>query len=294
MRHAGQRAISGRQMNFSATASFFVEHPASIQCFLFGLFFSILWFCELRVAEFSALEKAKHTWINLLLLAGVLPVQLCMMVICIAAATFATSHHWGLLYLLPFAQSPWVKYGFIFLVLDLLDYVYHYTAHNFRPLWVLHLVHHTDQNVDVSTTFREHPGETFFRVCFLTAWVLICGASVEVLVLRQMAETLANVSQHMTFQLPPRAQRILGWLFVTPNLHHVHHHFRRPGTNCNYGDVLSIWDRLFGTYVELPRHETVFGLDTHLYAEPRHAHQEVLALLRLEQVSLSPAIAALP
>ena len=57
---------------------------------------------------------------------------------------------------------------------------------------------------------------------------------------------------------------MLGWLFVTPNLHHTHHHFESPGTNCNYGDVFSIWDRLFGTYVDLAHEDTVFGLDTHM------------------------------
>jgi sterol desaturase/sphingolipid hydroxylase (fatty acid hydroxylase superfamily) len=66
------------------------------------------------------------------------------------------------------------------------------------------------------------------------------------------------------FLLPAVPARVLGWVFITPNLHHTHHHARLPGTNCNYGDVFSIWDRLFGTYVDMPSEDTVFGLDTHM------------------------------
>jgi sterol desaturase/sphingolipid hydroxylase (fatty acid hydroxylase superfamily) len=64
--------------------------------------------------------------------------------------------------------------------------------------------------------------------------------------------------------LPERANKIVALVFITPNLHHVHHHYQLPYTDCNYGDVLSIWDRLFGTYGQLSKEETVFGIDTHM------------------------------
>jgi sterol desaturase/sphingolipid hydroxylase (fatty acid hydroxylase superfamily) len=64
--------------------------------------------------------------------------------------------------------------------------------------------------------------------------------------------------------LPHRLNKIVGLVFITPNLHHVHHHYQLPYTDCNYGDVLSIWDHLFGTFTELEKEETVFGVDTHL------------------------------
>jgi len=150
----------------------------------------------------------------------------------------------------------------MFLALDFLDYAYHYMAHNTPFIWRLHLVHHSDRAVDVSTTFREHPAETFLRVSFLAVSLVICGATLPALVLRQTVETFSNTLQHTTFRLPGRLGRVAGWLFVTSNLHHTHHHFQQPGTNCNYGDVFSIWDRLFGTFVEFDK--PVFGLDTHM------------------------------
>jgi sterol desaturase/sphingolipid hydroxylase (fatty acid hydroxylase superfamily) len=251
-------------MRLSAIASFLVHNPNSTQLCLFGALLLSLWIAERTIRAQSTFAKLRHTWSNVLFLTGVLPVQLAMMVVCVAAASWTGRAHFGLVYLLPHAQSPWIKYGLMFLALDLLDYVYHYIAHHLAPLWRLHLVHHTDRAVDVSTTFREHPAETLVRVCFLIGWVLLCGASVEVLILRQTVETFSNVLQHTVFRLPGRSARVLGWFFVTSNLHHTHHHCSLPGTNCNYGDVFSIWDRLFGTYVDMPREDTVFGLDTHM------------------------------
>jgi sterol desaturase/sphingolipid hydroxylase (fatty acid hydroxylase superfamily) len=79
-----------------------------------------------------------------------------------------------------------------------------------------------------------------------------------------MAESVANIFAHTSLRLPDRLARILGWLIITPNSHHAHHHFRRPATDRNFGDIFSIWDRFFGTFIVLPRQEIVFGIDTHI------------------------------
>jgi len=97
----------------------------------------------------------------------------------------------------------------------------------------------------------------------LILWVVLCGASVGALVLRQTVQTFFNIFQHTSFRLPGALARAMGWLFITPNLHHAHHHSRLPGTDCNYGDVFSLWDRMFGTFVDISAEETEFGLDTH-------------------------------
>lgn len=152
----------------------------------------------------------------------------------------------------------------MFFALDLLDYIYHRAMHYVPLFWRFHLLHHTDLAVDVSTTVREHPGETFIRNCFLMLWVFLTGASIEILVFRQMIETAANIFAHTSLRLPPRLARIVGFLFVTPNFHHAHHHFQMPSTNNNFGDVFSVWDRLFGTFTILSNQKIVFGLDTHI------------------------------
>jgi sterol desaturase/sphingolipid hydroxylase (fatty acid hydroxylase superfamily) len=78
-------------------------------------------------------------------------------------------------------------------------------------------------------------------------------------------QTFSNLFLHLEAPIPDRAARVLGRLFMTPNLHKAHHHFKLPFTNCNFGDLLTIWDRLFGTLrVEAPKQITI-GLDTHMH-----------------------------
>jgi sterol desaturase/sphingolipid hydroxylase (fatty acid hydroxylase superfamily) len=241
-----------------------LANQTSVQICWFVAIIAVLWLAETRAFPQAIAAKSLHSSLNAIFILSALPIQIGMMLLCAGVARWALEHHWGLVYLLPSPEHPLIKYGLMFLVLDFLDYVYHVTMHHVAPFWRFHLVHHTDQAVDVSTTVREHPGETLIRNSFLILWVFLCGASVEILLLRQIADTAANLSAHTSVRLRPRAARVLGWLFITPNLHHVHHHFEKPATNRNYGDVFSIWDRLFGTFTNLAREDTVFGLETHM------------------------------
>ena len=258
------RPRPGHAMNLHSVFDCLIDHPTPTQFFLFASIIISVWLAEKIAFAEPARVKRLHTSRNALFIVSALPVQISMMLFCLGLAKWTTVNRWGLVYLLPNADSPLIKYGLMFFVLDLLDYVYHSTMHRVPAFWRFHLVHHTDRAVDVSTTMREHPGETLIRNGFLILWVFLCGASVAILILRQTVETVANLFAHTSFRLPPGPARVLGWLFITPNLHHAHHHFQMPATNRNYGDVFSIWDRLFGTFMELAREDTVFGLDTHM------------------------------
>lgn len=242
-------------------AGFFLAHPTSVQVALFASTFALLTAFECRDGRLAAMPKWRHAATNGLFVLSALPIQVSLMTCTLALAHWTTAQRWGLVYLLPRADDPWIRYGLMFVVLDLLDYVYHVSVHQFAPFWRFHLVHHTDTTVDVSTTVREHPGETCVRNLFLMLWVGLCGASVQVLVLRQTAETLSNLWSHTAVRVPEPCARVLGWLFITPNLHHAHHHCELPATNRNYGDIFSVWDRLFGTYAVLGPGEVTFGLE---------------------------------
>ncbi len=245
------------------TRQYVVENSSITQLSLFVFIMISMWLAEKLYFGQSARLKWRHSSANGLYILSALPIQVIAMIPCLALAQWTERAQWGLVNLLPNPTAPLVRFGLMFVVLDLLDYVYHQCMHRLPLLWRFHLVHHTDPVVDVSTTVREHPGETLIRVLFLSGWVMLCGASVEVLILRQAMQTIVNILSHTTFRLPPRPARIVGAVFVTPNLHHAHHHFKRPATNCNFGDVFSVWDRLFGTLLHLPSELTVFGLDTH-------------------------------
>lgn len=245
---------------------FLTAYAASIQAALFGTVILGCCVMEAVVLRPDRARTLRRGTVNALFAGCVLPIQLVLAMSCLTLAEAVTAERWGLLYLLPGADSPWIKFGLMFIVLDLLDWVYHFAMHHVPAFWRFHLVHHTDQAIDASTTIREHPGETVIRNGFLAVWVVLCGIPPELLVLRQTIETVSNILSHTSFRLGDRWGRVLGWLLITPNLHHVHHDARLPYTNSNYGDVFSVWDRLFRTYRTLAAEDMVVGLDTHLVA----------------------------
>jgi sterol desaturase/sphingolipid hydroxylase (fatty acid hydroxylase superfamily) len=264
--------LGKRKFEMTSFLFFFAEHATAVQVVLYAGLLTMLWMAELLISSGPSEAKWIHARLNGSLIFFTLPVQLIMTVFVTAAAAWVTIHHWGLLQVLPGSASVWSKYVLAFVLLDFCDYVYHVIMHKLGWLWKFHLVHHSDQEVDVSTTVREHPGETFMRVLFLIAWVMVLGVGWYALLLRQTAESISNLTSHTKYRLPGALDHIVGWVFITPNLHQVHHHYRQPYTDRNYGDVFSVWDRLFGTFAELQIHETVFGLDTH----PRKCARENL------------------
>lgn len=260
-------------------SSYFISHPSLTQVLLYAGIIVSLWLIEAVVLASSWKDKWKHTLTNMFFILTALPVQLFMTIFLLMVSVWAISHNWGLLFMLPHPNSIFVKYIIGFIVLDFCEYIYHVVMHKVKTLWNFHLVHHSDLDLDVSTTVREHPVETCVRMCFLILWVFLLGASFGVLLLRQTIQTIANITSHTQFKLSPRANNIVSLVFITPNLHHVHHHYELPYTDCNYGDVLSIWDRLFNTYHNgLPKNELLFGLDTHMDKEVNASFIKVLKI----------------
>ncbi|MDN5289287.1 MAG: Fatty acid hydroxylase superfamily protein [Mucilaginibacter sp.] len=240
------------------------KHQDIVQLAYFALIIVSLWISEALFTNNVLHSKLKHSRVNLLFIFTALPIQLFMISIVLLISLWDNQHHWGFINYIPFHKNFWVYYISLFILLDLCEYIYHVIMHKFDFLWKFHLVHHSDLKVDVSTTIREHPGETFIRTCFLMLWVFLLGPVAGVLVLRQTFQTFSNIVAHTEFRLPSRTNKIIGIIFITPNLHHVHHHYQLPFTDRNYGDVLSIWDRLFGTYAELDKSKTIYGVDTHM------------------------------
>ena len=250
-------------MSVLSLEQFIADHAVASQVALFVGLITSLWFAELWIARGRVDGKWRHGGINGAFILIALPVQLVMTTLLAGVSLWVVTHNWGLIRFLPGGDVPWFHYLVLFFLLDFCDYLYHRMMHRVAPFWRFHLVHHSDHIVDVTTTVREHPGETVVRMSLLCLWTFLLGVSFGVLLFRQTVETLANLFAHTSLRLPPRLARVIGWIFITPNLHHVHHHPRRPFTDCNYGDVFSIWDRLCGTYREMPEGRSEYGLDTH-------------------------------
>ena len=257
---------------------FVTNSSGEIQVILFLTTVLICWIIENLFGLATGYKKWKHAFLNSKFIAFNVPIQLIFGVCMAIAIQWTTNHHFGILNYLPYAKSNLVLFSASFILFDLGEYAYHVIMHKTRRLWMFHLVHHSDPIVDVSTTVREHPGENAIRTFFTLIWVILSGAALWMLLLRQIIQTFTTLISHMNYRLPPKTNRVIGWVFITPNLHHVHHHYQQPYTDCNYGDVLSIWDRMFGTFSPEPETRIVFGVDTYM-AEKEHS--QYVSLLKI-------------
>ena len=114
----------------------------------------------------------------------------------------------------------------------------------------------------MTTGLRHHPFETLFRLSSQLTAVLIGGIPIGVVFLYQLLSIFFTQFTHANIRSFRRADRYLSWIFVTPNMHKVHHHQEKPLTDTNYGNVFSIWDRLLGTFAQVDPEQLVYGIDS--------------------------------
>ncbi|MCA0233125.1 sterol desaturase family protein [Runella sp. MFBS21] len=257
--------------------AYFEYQPDSHRIAVLTLSIIIFWNVENIASLNFNYKKWNHAITNSLFSLTDAPIQFILGIALTYTSTWVTSHEWGLIHELPL-RSSMSQFVVVFILLDLLEYIYHILMHKVKILWMFHLVHHSDRVVDTSTVLREHPFETAIRLSFLIFWVLITGAGFWMILARQFIQVISNVFAHANFRLPERVDKIVSWVFITPNAHHVHHHFQLPYTDSNYGDVLSVWDRLFGTFRRMDAAKVVFGVDTHLESKENAVFQKLLTM----------------
>ena len=148
------------------------------------------------------------------------------------------------------------------IVLDLIaQYFVHYLLHNVKWMWRLHLVHHTDTHVDATTGTRHHPIDFIIRETFALIAVFIMGMPVAYYLIYRLLSVFFTYFTHANLSLPKQMDKTLSYIIVTPNMHKFHHHYQLPWTDSNYGNMLSIWDRIFGTFVYNETDKIRYGLD---------------------------------
>lgn len=147
-----------------------------------------------------------------------------------------------------------------------LDFAYgwiaHWTMHVSPVLWKYHRVHHSDAFVDVTTSFRTHPVEVAWRHLWMFGFVWTLGVPAAAVVAFRVLSALNAVFEHANVRMPPALDAALSRVWVTPNMHKVHHSRDRAETDSNYGNLLALHDRLLGTFVPTERALSVrYGLD---------------------------------
>jgi len=159
--------------------------------------------------------------------------------------------------------NRWVGFAAAFLLLDLLNYAVHRCQHAVPLLWRFHAMHHSDPDVDVTTSVRHHPIEYLLAgACY---WLAVLALDIPLAVVTAHALTVfaAAAVTHGNVRLPEWLERFLQPVVITVDLHRAHHSIAPYEANTNFGAVFSIWDRLFGSYARLPRAQhdrIVFGV----------------------------------
>lgn len=151
--------------------------------------------------------------------------------------------------LFPFlGLSSWIQIIPGVLALDLFAYFAHVMLHKSWLGWQFHRVHHSENAVDVTTAFRQHPGETVWRTLWQLAAIVVFGIPLWVVIVYLIFSSLNAELEHANIRLNLRVDWFLRFLVVTPNMHKVHHSRDQRETDSNYSNIFSLWDRLFGTY----------------------------------------------
>ncbi len=146
----------------------------------------------------------------------------------------------------------WIEAVSAFLLLDMAIYFQHVVSHKIPVLWRLHQVHHADPDIDVTTGIRFHPVEILLSMAFKLALILLIGPAVVAVFVFEVVLNGGALFNHANVKLPGWLDLIIRTAIVTPDMHRVHHSVIRSETDSNYGFNLSIWDRMFRTYIAQP------------------------------------------
>ncbi|WP_323789489.1 sterol desaturase family protein [Psychroserpens sp.] len=207
-------------------------------------------------------KKWKHALPNIFFTITTIVINFGLAFMLIGTSDWVKDNQFGIINWIP--NLPLWAYVLLgVLLLDFIGaYLAHFVEHKVKPLWMVHLVHHTDHNVDTTTANRHHPLESVIRFVFTLAGVFIIGTPIAIVFLYQSLSLVATQFSHANIKLPNKVDKALSYIIVSPNMHKVHHHYRLPYTDSNYGNIFSIWDRLFGTFMALDPKLIVYGVDT--------------------------------
>ena len=238
----------------------------------------IFWILEgaipLRLLEYKK-TKLRHAAINFGFTIIHLIIHTALAFFIILLSDWCRHQEFGLVY--------WFNAGILMTILigvfalDFSSWLVHYVMHKVRLLWRFHLIHHSDNNVDVTTGLRHHPGDSLLRGIFFLLLIFVSGAPMYSVMIYQTLVVLSTAFTHANISLHPKLDYALSYFLVSPNMHKVHHHWKQPYTDSNYGAVFSFWDRLLGTFMKLDTNHIRYGLDRYY---PNEKDEDFLALLK--------------
>jgi sterol desaturase/sphingolipid hydroxylase (fatty acid hydroxylase superfamily) len=258
----------------------FFEHIQSWQRMLIlvgGIIF--FWIIEGIIPLFRLrYNKFPHAGLNLFFTLTTVVINVVFAFLIVKGSKYTSSHKIGLLYL--FALPLWL---FILIGLMIQDFIgawlIHWIEHKIKWLWKFHIIHHTDTWVDTTTANRHHPGESIFRAVFTLFAVVIAGAPMWLVFLYQSSSVAFSQFNHANISLPKWLDNAIALIFVSPDMHKVHHHYAQPLTDTNYGNIFSFWDRIFRTYMPVKNINSLrYGIDSYMKEEENNNMKKLLTI----------------
>ena len=219
--------------------------------------------------------KVRHAGINFVFTVIHLIIHTGLAILIVLLSEWCRNNGFGLVYWFNTGVLMTVVVGV--LALDFSSWLVHLVMHKSRYLWRFHLIHHSDNSVDVTTGLRHHPGDSLLRGIFFILLIFISGAPMYSVMIYQTLVVISTAFTHANISLPPKLDKALSFIIVSPNMHKVHHHWKQPYTDSNYGAVFSFWDRLLGTFMKLEPKNIRYGLDQYY---PNEKDEDLLSLMK--------------
>ncbi len=186
----------------------------------------------------------------------------------VGAAVLAQQNQWGVLNLVVWPK--WVTVVATLVAMDFVLYLQHVVFHAVPALWRLHMMHHADLEVDVTTGARFHPVEIVLSMLIKLAAIALTGAPPVAVLTFEVVLNATSMFNHSNIRMPETLDRFLRWIVVTPDMHRIHHSVVRDETNSNFGFSLPWWDRLLGTYRPDPAKSQIeMALGLEQFRDPR-------------------------
>jgi sterol desaturase/sphingolipid hydroxylase (fatty acid hydroxylase superfamily) len=204
-------------------------------------------------------ERKRHRLRNFgMLLAVVLLADLAFGIGLLNTPSFLAAMPGGLLSEIELGWPVQLLLGVV--AVDFVIYWLHRAMHAWPPLWRIHRVHHSDPHLDATTSARFHPVEVAIDIVLVLGTLRALGIPLWVDLARTVFVNPLLMAQHADVVWPSRWDALLRRLFATPEFHRVHHSPLRAEHDANYGQILSCWDRWFGTWRDPPASSAEVGL----------------------------------